>query len=189
MKKRTKKKISHRKNNSHTSSSIKEICIRYSILLFLAIFSLPVIYKIFKPLTIFPVYYLLKLSYNIQLINDYLIIGDTIIQIIPACIAGSAYLLLIILNLSVPMKTKKRVHTLTFSILLLLIINILRIFFFALLYHNNFRYFNITHKITWYFLSIVFVIAIWFATIAIFKIKEIPFYTDVKYLSKNRSNK
>ena len=112
MKKRTKKKISHRKNNSHTSSSIKEICIRYSILLFLAIFSLPVIYKIFKPLTIFPVYYLLKLSYNIQLINDYLIIGDTIIQIIPACIAGSAYLLLIILNLSVPMKTKKRVHTL-----------------------------------------------------------------------------
>ena len=160
------------------------ILIRYLILLGL-MFSLPLIYKIFTPLTIYPTIFLLKLFYQVSYLNSMIILNSkTIIYIIPACIAGSAYLLLLILNLSLPMSLKKRIRTILFSLTLLLSLNILRIFSLSILYYNSFRFFDITHKLFWYGLSTLFVILIWFYTVKKFNIKEIPIYTDLKYLSK-----
>jgi len=104
--------------------------------------------------------------------------------LIRACIAGSAYFLLFILNLSVPMKLKKRIYSLAFSFFIFLAINIIRIFIFSLLLIDNFRYFDITHKIFWFALSGIIVFLVWILTIRVFKIKDIPFYTDIKYLYK-----
>lgn len=161
------------------------ILLRYIILLVL-MFTLPLIYKILLPLTIYPVAGLLKIFYQVSVQKDIIMIGlQTPIQIISACIAGSAYLLLLILNLSVPMKTKKRIYSIALSILVLLGLNILRIFILSILYHNNFKFFDFTHKLFWYALSTIFVIGIWFLIVKIFSIKEIPVYTDIKYLSKN----
>ena len=42
--------------------------------------------------------------------------------------------------------------------------------------------FDFTLKIFWYLISIVFVIGIWFAEIRIFRIKKIPFYSDLRDL-------
>ena len=149
-------------------------------------FTLPLIYKIMLPLTIYPVAGLLKIFYQVSIQKDIIMIGlQTPIQIISACIAGSAYLLLLILNLSVPMKTKKRIYSIALSFIILLGLNILRIFILSMLYHNNFRFFDFTHKLFWYALSTIFVIVIWFLIVKIFSIKEIPVYTDIKYLSKN----
>ncbi len=154
-------------------------------------FSLPLIYKIFTPLTVYSTIFLLKLFYNISAFNlntlsPILIINSkTIIQLIPACIAGSAYLLLLILNLTVPMSLRKRLHTILLSFILLLALNILRIFILTVLYHNNFRFFDFTHKMFWYVLSTVFVVLIWFFVVKLYKIKEIPVYTDFKHLLKN----
>ena len=160
------------------------ILIRYLILLGL-MFSLPLIYKILTPLTIYPTIFLLKLFYQVSYLNSMIILNSkTIIYIIPACIAGSAYLLLLILNLSLPMSLKKRIRTILFSLTLLLSLNILRIFSLIILYDNSFRFFDITHKLFWYGLSTLFVILIWFYTVKKFNIKEIPIYTDIKYLSK-----
>ena len=160
------------------------ILIRYLILLGL-MFSLPLIYKILTPLTIYPTIFLLKLFYQVSYLNSMIILNSkTIIYIIPACIAGSAYLLLLILNLSLPMSLKKRIRTILFSLTLLLSLNILRIFSLTILYDNSFRFFDITHKLFWYGLSTLFVILIWFYTVKKFNIKEIPIYTDIKYLSK-----
>ena len=160
------------------------ILIRYLILLGL-MFSLPLIYKILTPLTIYPTIFLLKLFYQVSYLNSMIILNSkTIIYIIPACIAGSAYLLLLILNLSLPMSLKKRIRTILFSLTLLLSLNILRIFSLSILYDNSFRFFDITHKLFWYGLSTLFVILIWFYTVKKFNIKEIPIYTDLKYLSK-----
>lgn len=160
------------------------ILIRYLILLGL-MFSLPLIYKILTPLTIYPTIFLLKLFYQVSYLNSMIILNSkTIIYIIPACIAGSAYLLLLILNLSLPMGLKKRIRTILFSLTLLLSLNILRIFSLSILYDNSFRFFDITHKLFWYGLSTLFVILIWFYTVKKFNIKEIPIYTDIKYLSK-----
>ncbi len=156
---------------------------RYIILLIL-MFSTPLIYSIFAPLTVYPVVFLLKIFVNVSLeANNILILGNkTLIQIVPACIAASAYLLLLILNLTVPMKAKTRVYAVLLSFLILLILNISRIFFLSLLYQNNFVFFDLTHKLFWYGLSTIFVVAIWFLIVKIFKIKDIPVYSDLKFI-------
>ena len=45
--------------------------------------------------------------------------------------------------------------------------------------------FDITHKLFWYFGSIIFVVGIWFIEVKYFKLKEIPFYSDIKLLYEN----
>ena len=160
------------------------ILLRYLILLGL-MFTLPLIYKIFTPLTIYPSVSLLKLFYDVTINNLLIVINDkTFIQIIPACIAGSAYLLLLMLNLSVPIKLKKRVYLIFISFFTLLILNILRIFILSVLFHHNFIFFDLTHKLFWYFLSTAFVVLIWLFIVKNYSIKEIPVYSDVRYLAR-----
>jgi exosortase/archaeosortase family protein len=156
------------------------------VLLLGLIFTLPLIYRIFTPLTLYPVAGLLGLIYEQVNINrDFILIGfHTIIQLVPACIAGSAYILLLILNLSVSMKLRKRIYAIILSFAILLALNILRIFFLAVLYHNGNSFFDITHKFLWYGLSTVFVVGIWFLIVRIFSIKQIPVYTDIKDILK-----
>ncbi len=161
------------------------LLLRYLILLALVI-SLPIIYKILTPLTVYFVAGLLKIFYQVFISGDIItIFPKTIIQIIPACVAGSAYLLLLILNLTVAMKWKTRIYSILFSVSLLFILNILRIFILTILLINNFQFFDFTHKLFWYVLSTVFVVGIWLLTVKIFSIKEIPAYSDIKYLIKN----
>ena len=163
--------------------SIFLIPIRYLALLIL-MFSTPIIYSIFFPLTLYPVVFLLKIFTNVSLeANNMLILGNnTFIQIVPACIAASAYLLLLMLNLAVPMKGKIRIYSILLSFSILLILNILRIIVLSLLYQNNFIFFDFTHKLFWYGLSTIFVVAIWFSIVKIFKIKGIPIYSDLKFI-------
>ena len=170
------------------------IFLRYLILLIL-VFTLSLIYKIFTPLTIYPVAWLLKLFFNTVSLSTNLIDGEkvtaliinskTFIQLIPACIAGSAYLLFLILNLAIPMNIKKRAYSLIVSFAILLLLNILRIALFSSLLYYDFPFFDFTHKLFWYILSTIFVVLIWFFVVKIFSIKEIPVYSDFKYLIKD----
>lgn len=165
------------------------IILRYFLLLAL-MFALPLFHKIFSPITISPVVGILKLFYQVSLNENTIIINDlTVIQIIPACIAGSAYLLYLILNLSMKIETKKRIYSIITAFLLLLILNISRIILFAVLLVNNFQFFDFAHKIFWYGLSTILVIIIWFFVVKIFSIKEIPIFSDVKYILKNLKKK
>ncbi len=163
------------------------LIIRYAILVIVAIPNLWLFYFIFTPLTIYPVYFLLNLFFDAYLITTTILINDLFpIELIPACIAGSAYFLLLILNLATPnINTKKRLSMIAFSFLALLILNILRIFLLSLVFISQSVLFDIAHKFFWYIVSIVFVVAIWFIEIRIFKIKQIPFYSDIKFLFKN----
>ena len=165
------------------AQKIIDVIIRYSILLVIGIIGTPFFYSIFTFLTIEPVYLLLNIFFNPSLISNIIIINNLPIEIIGACVAGSAYYLLLILNLSMPgIKFGKRIMLLLFSFSLLLILNILRIFLLSVLYVSQFSLFDITHKLFWYVGSIVFVVGIWFLSVGIFKIKEIPFYSDIKSL-------
>jgi exosortase/archaeosortase family protein len=156
-----------------------KIFIRYAILLALGLGNLILLYKTFSPLTIFPTYYLLNLFLgNVQLIENSLIIGSYTIEIIRACVAPTAYYLLLALNLATPMTPKKRIHSILFSFTLLLIINILRISALSIMFINQNSSFDFTHKLLWYGLSTIFVAGIWFITIYKYKIKEIPLYSD-----------
>ena len=180
-----KEKKTRLKENSKKTWSL---LLRYSILLVLAI-SLPLFYKILTPLTVYSTAGLLKPFYQVLVSGDIIFVSNNLIQIIPACVAGSAYLLLLIFNLSVSMKAKQRIYSILFSVSILFILNILRIFFLTILFVNNFKFFDFTHKFFWYVLSTIFVVGIWFLTVYLFKIKQIPAYSDIKYLIKNIKKK
>lgn len=165
--------------------SIKDLLIRYIILLVIALPGLGLFYIIFSPLTIYPVYFLLNLFYDATLAGTSIFLPGLEIEIIKPCIAGSAYSLLLMLNLATPgIKIKKRIKVLVISFLSLLVLNILRIFLLSVLATKNVVYFDLVHMLFWYVLSVVFVLAIWIYLIKRFKIKKIPFYSDIKSLYK-----
>ncbi len=162
------------------------ILVRYLILIALSPFILNILYYNLTPLTSYPSFFILNLLYP----SSYLIDITTIsiqgshISLIPACIAGAAYYLLLLLNLTTPMPIIKRVKGIFFLFGSFLALNIVRIIIFSILFVQGFQYFDIAHRFVWYIGSTIFVIAIWFANVKIFKIKAIPGFTDIKNLLK-----
>lgn len=166
---------------------LKGILVRYLILVVVAIPNLYLFYLIFTPLTVYPVYFILNIIFGGVVLagNSMTVSGCSVIEIIKACVAGSAYYLLLILNLSTPkIKLQKRIKMVLLSFASLLFLNIIRIIFLTSLYVSDSSWFDFTHKLFWYFLSIIFVAVIWFAEVKMFNIKKIPFYSDVLFLYK-----
>jgi exosortase/archaeosortase family protein len=168
-----------------------DIILRYSILVLAALPNLWLFYFIFTPLTVYPIYFFLNLFFDTSLFGNIVILNKKLaIELIRACIAGAAYYFLLVLNLSIPkIKITKRIKMIIFAFLSLLIINILRIFLLSLVAYSGNSFFDITHELFWYLMSVVFVVGIWFAEVKIFKIKEIPFYSDLKFLYKKSFSK
>jgi len=159
------------------------IIIRYLIILLIALPNLFIFYTVFTPLTIYPLYFILQLFFDVSLSNATLLLNGFQIQIINACIAGSAYYLLFALNLSVPgIILKQRAKMLCFSFLFLLVLNIIRILTLILVLFYGASFFDITHKFFWYLISTLLVVLIWFAEVKVFKLKQIPVYSDLTYL-------
>lgn len=169
------------------SKEVLDLVSRYLILIIIAIPNLLIFYKIFTPLTVYPVHYLLGLFFDVSLLAGNIILVEQRIpiELIKACIAGSAYYLLLILNLSTPkIRLKNRFKMVLIAFGAFLIINILRIFILSLFAISGSSLFDITHRLFWYLVSTVFVVGIWFAEVKLFKIREIPFYSDLKSLYK-----
>jgi len=177
------------------------IFLRYIILALIALPNLFLFYFIFTPLTYFPALWFLKYFYAENLLwydveGSFFVVktlaGLTYYPtIIPACVAGAAYYLLTILNLTTPMDFSKRIKSLLFLLGAFLIFNTARIIYFiTLIIKDNFNFFDIAHTATWYFGSTILVILLWFINVLIFKIKTIPIFTDLKTLLKaTRSHK
>ncbi len=174
-----------KKRKTKKQDKILDIFLRYFILIAVAIPNFWIFYTIFRPLTTYPVLFLLDIFYKAVLVQNVIFVNDFFpIEIIPACIAASAYYLLLMFNLSIPMKLKKRLKLLISTFLALLLINILRIFVLSIIFISGKSFFDLTHAIFWYLGSIIFVVLIWFAGVKIYKIKEIPFYSDFKFVLK-----
>lgn len=157
------------------------ILLRYLILIILAFDNLAIFYLIFTPLTFYPSAFILSLITNTAS-NPHLnqiILNGIVIELIPACIAGSAYYLLLILNLTTPLKPAQRAKSIAFLFISFLFVNILRIVLFSLIL--GWEYFNVTHKAIWYIGSTIFVVALWFINVKIFNITSLPVYTDLKH--------
>jgi exosortase/archaeosortase family protein len=165
------------------------LLIRYLILIIVALPNLWIFYSIFTPLTIYPSYFILSLFMEATLLDNILILEGLTINIVEACIAGAAYYLLLILNLTTPMSIKKRILSILTSFALFLAINIIRISVSSVLALRHPSIFGITHMFVWYFLSGVIVFLVWIFTIKIFKIRDIPVYTDIIYLKSLRKSK
>ena len=162
------------------------IFLRYSLLILIALPNLYLFYLIFTPLTVYPVYFFLNLFFEAVLNGTTILINGVSLEIVNSCIAGSAYYLLFILNISTPnIKLNKRIKMILLSFVIFLILNLLRIIILSFIALSDSSLFDITHKISWYLLSVLFVVGIWFAVVKFFKIKQIPFYSDFKLIYKN----
>ena len=160
--------------------------LRYLLLILIALPNLYLFYLIFTPLTVYPVYFFLNLFFEAVLNGTTILINGVSLEIVNSCIAGSAYYLLFILNISTPnIKLNKRIKMILLSFVIFLILNLLRIIILSFIALSDSSLFDITHKISWYLLSVLFVVGIWFAVVKFFKIKQIPFYSDFKLIYKN----
>ncbi len=172
------------------TGDILDISLRYVILLVVGLFFMRYIYVIFTPLTFYPIYFILGLFYNVSAEGIKIILSNISIELINACVAGSAYYLLLMLNLSsARIKIVKRFYLLLFLFLSFLILNIARILILIFLINSNSQLFDFTHKVFLYLFSVVFVVGIWFLGAAMFKIKSVPFISDMKTLYKMSSLK
>jgi exosortase/archaeosortase family protein len=173
--------------NKSENLDILWLIFRYFCLFILALllYFSKILYPFLLNFTIYPANWLINLFHTSIVISDRIIVSDLIIEIIPACVAVSAYFLFLILNLSTPMTKKQRIYSLLFLFLSFLVINILRIFIFSLLFINNYVYFDVLHKSSWYFINVLIVVGLWFLTTHLFKIRNIPIYTDFERLIKN----
>ena len=173
------------------------IVARYAILLLVPVLSflllgnfMGIFYAIFWPLTAYPAKFILGFFYQTLLVGDFLIVGNFATQIIDACIAGSAYFLLFILVMTTSgISLLKRIKMIIFTFALLLLMNIARIVLMIFLGINFPMSFDITHKLFWYGLSTIFVVFVWFFSAWLFKIKEIPVYSDIKFLISKSTSK
>lgn len=190
-------------------SSAKSFLLRCLLLLFLGIAGLFFIYLIVTPLTLYPVYFFLDLQHGASLqssgtsrtcdIATNFLSLDPIVSLacikttiyfkgyyatlVPACIAGSAFYLLLILNLTTLMDRKKRIKSIFFLLGSFLLLNVIRIIIFANIYvSKGFDFFDVAHRATWYFGSTVLVILLWFVNVYLFKIKSVPIYSEIKNL-------
>ena len=171
--------------------NLKSLFARYIIALVLFLL-ISYVYLILTPITLFSSVFLLETFYDVDVyyLENLFVINDNIFELVPACVAGSAFILLISLNLLTPMSKKNRVNSLIFLVLSLFVLNVIRISVFASLYIQNFTYFDFTHYAFWYFGSTALVVILWFTSVYIFKIKDIPLYTDIKLLIEEiKSNK
>ncbi len=163
----------------------KDILGRYLLLLVSSLKNLGAFYLIFTPLTIYPVYWVLRFFFGATLEGSTIYVMGNPIEMIAACIAGSAYYLLFIFNLSTPgIKIKKRINLILMSFLVFLIANILRILFLSVMFIYGLPFFDAAHLFFWYFGSVILVILIWFYQVKKYNLKSIPFYSDLKFLLK-----
>jgi len=154
---------------------------RYLTLLFLGTSNLYIIYKILTPLTIHTTTTILSIFTTPTLVGNLIQTTKATIEIAPACVAGSAfYLLLILILSSANIKPITRTKTILTALILLFTLNVLRILILIPLI--RWPHFQTIHWTIWHFASTIFVVATWLAVIKMFKIKSIPIYSDIKYL-------
>ncbi len=159
----------------------KRLIIRYFLAIILMVFGLNIIYLLISNLTFKLSYYSL-FYYNPKLISDIsFLIGNNKLNFIPACTAASAYLLLILLILSIDLNLKKTIKVFLTGSLLILVANIIRIDILIIsLVEFGSGAFETLHLFFWKILSTIYVVLLWIFLTKIFKIKEIPVYSDLR---------
>jgi len=142
-------------------------------------------YLLFSQLTKYLGYLSLNLfGYGVNLINNNLIVNNQTFALISACIALPAYYLLFFLILiTKDIKSKDSVKIFLVGSLLILLMNVIRIDLLIMSFiHLGKNFFDSIHLIFWKFVSGIYVALVWIFLSKKYKIKNIPVYSDLKYL-------
>ena len=148
-----------------------------------------VFYMIFSWWTLKLSYLLMNLFHGATYAGgNIIVVGKNVIELIPACVAASAYLLLALLILLTRGISFKKGFVLFFAgSILILIANVIRIeILTALLLNNGVNYFEALHLFFWKILSSVYVAAAWIFLCWWFDVKEIPVYSDIMALHNSK---
>ncbi|MFA6089791.1 MAG: pacearchaeosortase, partial [Candidatus Woesearchaeota archaeon] len=135
------------------TKNILNLVLRYVILVLVAVPNLYLFYKLFTPITIQAVYYSLKIFFDVSISGNAISFNPSClsIEIIEACIAGSAYYLLLLFNLSTPnIEFKKRIWLILAAFSSFFVLNIVRIFVLSVLLLNRSSFFDFSHRLSWY---------------------------------------
>jgi len=143
------------------------------------------LYLIIKPITLYSLF-LIFLPFNTTLKNSSIIINNTEFNLIPACIAITAYILLaVLILLTKDLTIKTTIKLFLIGSLLILVANLIRISILILLWvYKNIYLFNTIHLFFWKFVASIYVAFVWIFLIKKYKIKSIPLIDDYKYLIK-----
>lgn len=165
-------------------SETRNIFLRYSFLVIIG-FLIKYFYDIFRPLTLYPVYYGLKLlGYSPLIVKGDIHIGVQQLILVDACIAASAYYLLLVLVLSTKGLTFEDILKIYWlGVISILFVNIIRIIGMSIIlikFEENL--FETLHMIIWRFIATFFIAFLWIYLSKKFLINNIPIYTDFKYL-------
>lgn len=150
-------------------------------LAFIIIFSSDLFTLTLLPLTIYPVFFFFdNLDYNVYIINDVLTINGRPAEFVESCLAGSAYMLLVLLILlTKDVSIKKGILMFISGGFAILIINIVRIIILLFILENfSYNLFNAVHVIIWLFVSSLSVFVLWLLIARYFEVKSIPVYSD-----------
>jgi len=161
--------------------------VRYFSLFAVGMGNLYIFHKFLIPITVETVRVILSVFTKVSVMDDIIYVQWTHIQIAPACVAGSAFYLLLILILSISdVSPKIRAKAIVASFGILFALNIVRIL--ILIPMTNSIYFYDVHWIFWHLISTLFVVFIWFYIIKKYNIKSIPVYSDLKYLMEQTNS-
>jgi len=119
---------------------------------------------------------------SVAAVGNVFVVENQVIELIPACVAASAYLLLaLLIVLTRGMSFKKGLTLFFVGSVLILVANVIRIeILVALLLKSDVNYFEQLHLFFWKVLASVYVAGVWIFLSKKFKVKEIPVYSDIK---------
>ena len=150
------------------------------------IFRPQIFYLLFTFPTIIFSFILLKvIGYNVILNGSSVIVNNIPLEFVDACIASSAYyLLLFLILLTKDIKVLNMIKMFLLGSLIIFLGNILRIIILIIiLVEKGYDWFNMIHLTLWYGVASVFVFLVWIYLIRRYEIKNIPIYSDVIYLA------
>jgi exosortase/archaeosortase family protein len=162
---------------------VYDYLMRYGLVAILGALALEPLYWFLTPLTVQTVKILISTVTSVTLLGETtLYIKGEYISLVPACIAGAAYYLLLICACTIPLTWKERGKVLGISWGLLFVFNVIRILGTTYLATTGNSLFTVTHAFFWYAGSTVMVILCWILTTTYCKIQTIPFVTDLTAL-------
>ena len=167
---------------------LSRIVSRYILITLVSIFGFSIFERLLTSPTIHALVGLLKIFYNeIILEGAYIYVNGQGFEITTTCVMGIIYWLLFILVFATAgLKVEKRFCVLAFAWLSVFIFNIMRMLFLVSIAQKP--YFNGVHWLFENVIAIILVILVWTATIRLFKIKTVPFYSDLKVLKQELRN-
>jgi exosortase/archaeosortase family protein len=167
------------------SKYYKQLFIRFLIAIIITLIY-PLFYVVLTPITQYLSYFFLNFFYDISIIGTSLGINSIGFKFVEACVAGAAYYLLFILIIGTKdLDWKKGLKMFFSGSLMILALNVIRIIILIILaLEVGKNYFDAVHMIFWNFVSGIYIALVWIVLVKKFKVKKIPFYSDIKYFYK-----